>query len=312
MKTSFIVIAYNEAHGIEATLRAIVAQQGLSSFEVVVVNDGSTDDTLAITRRLSREFPVIRIVDQPNQGRGAARAAGVKAARGTYLAFIDADIVLPKNWLKRCMAKMQQYDACGGIAVPDGDATYVYRVCKLKPKVAPQSTTITGNNGLFKRSVFTKVSYNPTKKNGEDVALGYAMTAAGLRATTIPALVVDHREAKSYQKSLAWLFESGIGASRQLYEQKQIRVPDIAWVGFVGLAVLAVAALLGTGLPWLLPATALLGYVTLSAFMHLKSKFHLGLNWRSLFALAINDTLLLAYYVGRTVGAITERRYRRG
>src|SRR6266540_2125492 len=240
MTVSFVVIAYNEARNIARTLRSIMAQADLQDYEVVVVNDGSRDKTLAVVRQLAAEFPQIRIVDQANQGRGAARAAGVKAARGAHLAFIDADIVLPADWLSRCNEHLSEYDAVGGIAVPDGDATFVYRVCKLEPKIAPQTTAITGNNGLFKRTVFDKVSYNPTNKKGEDVALGHAMQAAGLKTLTLSDLVVGHHETKSYGQSLSWLLESGIGASRQLYAHRQLRMPDMAFAGFAVLLVLAV------------------------------------------------------------------------
>jgi len=307
MTVSFIVIAYNEERNIARTLRSIVGQTNLPTYEVVVVNDGSKDNTLKVVTELAAEFPAIRVVDQTNQGRGAARAAGVAAATGDYLAFIDADIVLPADWLSRCMEYMASYDACGGIAVPDGDATFVYRVFGLQPKVAPQTTTITGNNGLFKRSVFKAVSYNPTNKNGEDVALGYAMQAAGLKTITIPDLVVDHRETKSYGQSLSWLLESGIGASRQFYAHRQVRLPDLAFVGFVLLLLAAIVAPLVTALPWWLGPVILFLYVSASSLMHLRGKFFLERTpLRSIGGLLANDTLITAYYLGRMVGAITE------
>jgi glycosyltransferase involved in cell wall biosynthesis len=307
MTVSFVVIAYNEERNIERTLRSIMAQDGLNDYEVVVVNDGSRDKTLSIVERLAAEFSQIRAVNQTNQGRGAARAAGVAAAQGRYLAFIDADIVLPTDWLTRCLAFMKDYDASGGIAVPDGDATFVYRICKLQPKVAAQTTTITGNNGLFKRSVFQKVSYDTTNKNGEDVALGYAMKAAGLKAITIPGLVVDHRETKTYGESLDWLLESGIGASRQLYAHRHIRVPDLAFAGFIGLVLLSCILPFVTSLPWWICLAALLVYVSASSFMHLHGKFFLRRTpLRSIAALLVNDTLIVSYYIGRFIGTFTE------
>ena len=307
MTVSFVVIAYNEGRNIARTLHSIVAQEGLKDFEIVVVNDGSRDNTLEVVQNVAAEHPQVRIVDQANQGRGAARAAGVKAARGRYIAFIDADIVLPPDWLSRCMDKMREYDACGGIAVPDGDATFVYRVCKLEPKVAPQTTAITGNNGLFRREVFDTVSYNPTNKNGEDVALGYAMQAAGLKTLTLSDLVVGHHETKSYGQSLGWLFESGIGASRQFYAHRQLRMPDLAFVGFVGLLLLALIVPFITSVPWWAGLAVLFLYVSASSFMHLYGKFFLGHTpLRSIAGLLTNDTLIAAYYAGRLVGTFTE------
>jgi glycosyltransferase involved in cell wall biosynthesis len=304
MKTSFIVIAYNEAHGIENTLRSIIGQRGLQNYEIIVVNDGSTDATRPIVEELAIRYPVIRLINQPNQGRGAARATGVGAATGTYFAFIDADIVLPPDWYAQCASHMDRYDAVSGTAVPDGDASLVHRLCTLKPKVADQTTTVTGSNGFFKRAVFEKVSYNPRKKNGEDVALGYAMDAAGIRSQSIPGLVVDHREYKTFAKSVAWLYETGIGASRQLYEHPRLRMPDIAFFGFVGLLGLFVASCF-TGW-WPLLLVGLFGYVGLSALMHLHGKFYLDISLETIKASGINCVLLGMYYVGRLVGLCTE------
>jgi hypothetical protein len=185
----------------------------------------------------------------------------------------------------------------------------VYRVCNLQPKVAAQTTTITGNNGLFRRSVFDKVSYSPTKKNGEDVALGYAMQTVGLKAICLPDLVVDHREHKTYGKSLSWLFESGIGASRQFYEHRHIRLPDLAFAGFVGLLLLTIMSPLFTGLSWWLGLVVLFLYVSASSFMHLMGKFFLTRTpLRSLAGILVNNSLITAYYFGRAAGLVTEWR----
>src|SRR5436305_1748949 len=119
MKYSFVVIAYNEERNIEATLRSIVALDDMRDFEIVVVNDGSKDATAAVVERVAVLHSQIRLITQANAGRGAARATGVMAAEGEYIAFIDADIILPRHWLTTCEAAMDEYDAVGGVAVPD-------------------------------------------------------------------------------------------------------------------------------------------------------------------------------------------------
>lgn len=307
MNVSFVVIAYNEERNIARTLEAILAQEGLASYEVIVVNDGSKDGTLDVVNNICKQHKAVRIVDlQPNQGRGAARAAGVAAARGKHIAFVDADISLPSDWLQRCLPYMKTYDACGGIAVPDGDATFIYRVFGLVPKVAMQTTAITGNNGLFKREVFSKVAYEPSNKNGEDVALGYAMSDAGLQVITLKNLIVEHREFKTFIGSLKWLFESGIGAARQLYQFRQLRVPDIAFVGFIFLLATSLLCMYLLSV-WIFPLMANVGYILLSSFMHLRGKFVLRRNvMRSAGAVVVNGVLLFAYYCGRFVGLVTE------
>jgi dolichyl-phosphate beta-glucosyltransferase len=94
---SFVIPAFNEAPRLPSglnQLRSFVDQQGLTC-EVVVVNDGSTDDTAAVVRRWIREWPVVRLVDGPHRGKGGAVRAGIMAATGWYIALADADFAMP-------------------------------------------------------------------------------------------------------------------------------------------------------------------------------------------------------------------------
>lgn len=84
-----VIPAYNCAGTVAETLDSVLAQNHAAT-EVVVVNDGSRDDTLQVLRRFGDR---IRVIDQPNAGPPAARNAGLRAARGEYIAFLDADDV---------------------------------------------------------------------------------------------------------------------------------------------------------------------------------------------------------------------------
>jgi hypothetical protein len=88
MRVSVIVPLFNKAGYIERTLRSIAAQI-LSDFEVIVVDDGSTDGGDRIVAHDSD--PRFRLIRQPNAGPGAARNRGAAEARAPYLAFLDAD-----------------------------------------------------------------------------------------------------------------------------------------------------------------------------------------------------------------------------
>src|SRR4051794_20900659 len=90
-ETSFVVMAHNEEAHIERTLRSISSQRGLGNYEVVVVDDGSTDATAHVAARHAATEPAVTVIRlSENRGRGHARATGVDAARGRLIATVDA------------------------------------------------------------------------------------------------------------------------------------------------------------------------------------------------------------------------------
>jgi GT2 family glycosyltransferase len=85
---SIVIPAFNAARTITSTVESAL-RQSLSSVEVIVVNDGSTDATAEIVEGM--DDPRVRVVSQANRGLPAARNAGIKASRGAYVAFLDSD-----------------------------------------------------------------------------------------------------------------------------------------------------------------------------------------------------------------------------
>jgi glycosyltransferase involved in cell wall biosynthesis len=96
---SVIIPCYNVAESVLPTLQSVQAQTD-RSFEVLAINDGSTDATLSILKGFKADFPM-RIVNQENKGLGGARNAGIAAAQGEYLAFLDADDIWEPEKLAR-------------------------------------------------------------------------------------------------------------------------------------------------------------------------------------------------------------------
>ncbi len=305
VRVSFVVIAYNEAENIGRTLDAITALSGLERghYEIIVVNDGSRDGTAAVVAGRAAGNPDIKLIDLPrNRGRGHARATGIAAAQGDLIANVDADIILPADWLVRAEAALAGHDAVGGTAVPDGDVAYVYKATRLRPRVVSATTTVTGNNGLYRREVFNRVTFDPSLREGEDVALNQAGPGAGMSFATVPGLLVEHNENKTLPGSLRWLFESGMGATRQLLVYRQVRVPDLATAAF--LASLAAGALLDAlaGVPaaWAVPAAVLFA----ASAQHVRSRFETPLTRLPavVLAIALDGAHLLAYFTGRVIG----------
>jgi glycosyltransferase involved in cell wall biosynthesis len=87
---SVIMPAYNAAAFISDAIASVVAQT-YPAWELIIVDDGSTDDTARIVRKFAAEDKRIRYVYQDNAGQGSARNTGMKTAGGTYVAFLDAD-----------------------------------------------------------------------------------------------------------------------------------------------------------------------------------------------------------------------------
>lgn len=97
---SVVIPAYNEEDRIVRCLESLAAQRTRRPFEVIVVDNGSTDGTAAAARRFWERL-AIRVLREPRKGRGAARRLGWEAARGALVFSTDADAVLPPDWLER-------------------------------------------------------------------------------------------------------------------------------------------------------------------------------------------------------------------
>ena len=307
---SFVVIAHNEASNIGHTLGAITSLAGLGRYEVIVVNDGSTDRTADIVTDIAERNPSVRLINlHRNHGRGYARSTGIAAARGDLIATVDADIVLPADWLIRAQAALADHDAVGGTAVPDGDAAYLYRRFRLTPRVVGHTTAVTGSNALYRRRVFDLVGFDPALREGEDVALNHATAQYGLSFATVPGLLVQHIENKTLRDSLIWLFVSGKGATRQLVTYRRVRPPDVATAAFAGAAAAGLlVAVRGKRLAGAsIPATLVLA----ASIQHVQSRFETPwTQWRRVApAVAVNSALLTAYFTGRLAGLAGLRRH---
>lgn len=103
MRFSVIVPLYNKAPYVEKALRSILAQT-FADYELIVVNDGSRDDSLAVAKRVLDGSGAI-IIDQENAGVSTARNNGVAASHGDYICFLDAD----DWWEPRFLERMSQF-----------------------------------------------------------------------------------------------------------------------------------------------------------------------------------------------------------
>jgi len=98
MKFSVIVCTYNFAHLLPDALRSIAAQS-LRDYELLIVDDGSTDNTKQVVEQFRPQFPDCRYLKKDHTGPADSRNAGVLAAHCDYIAFLDADDLWSPDYL---------------------------------------------------------------------------------------------------------------------------------------------------------------------------------------------------------------------
>jgi glycosyltransferase involved in cell wall biosynthesis len=110
-----VVPAYNAAATLAEQLEALAAQRYDGDWELVIVDNGSTDGTADLARRYRQRFKAFTLVDGGSRrGHSAPRNAGAIAARGELLAYCDADDVVASGWLQAMASAARYYDLIGG------------------------------------------------------------------------------------------------------------------------------------------------------------------------------------------------------
>lgn len=201
MRVSIVIPVYNEAERIHDCLQAI-ARQTVRPFEVIVVDNNSTDGSPAI----ARAFPFVTVLHQKRQGVVHARDLGFNAARGDIIARIDADTIIAENWVETLIllfANNRLDLVTGSVQVREIGAArlasrvdlfwrrYLHR--RLKSHVGLQ-----GANMALRRSVWRDVRGQVCHKRGvhEDFDLGVHAYERGYAAAFAEELRVSvcHRQ----------------------------------------------------------------------------------------------------------------------
>ena len=220
---SVIIPAYNASATIHRTLEALSRQNCFQPFEVIVVDDGSFDNTAAIVR----SFESIKYIRQDNAGPASARNQGARLARGEFLAFTDADCVPHEDWISQLMAGFGQPQApqeanhvgvvagSYGIANPQSRlarcicAEILWRHRRLMPDY-PNS--FGSYNFCVKKNVFEAAGgFNTAYRSasGEDNDLSYKITASGWLIYFERKALVDHYHPDAVARYLKEQFRHG-------------------------------------------------------------------------------------------------------
>lgn len=155
MLISVVIPLYNKAHTIVNTLNTVMCQT-YRDFEVIIVNDGSTDDGVEVIGKNFNDSR-IRIVNQENAGVSVARNTGIKAAKGEWIAFLDADDEWMPVYLQTVMNTVDAY--------PNIDLIFSGRyeqnaTTRVRRSVVPAkySDRVTGINFFYNPHVFAHIS----------------------------------------------------------------------------------------------------------------------------------------------------------
>ncbi|ONI42804.1 hypothetical protein AN639_02280 [Candidatus Epulonipiscium fishelsonii] len=109
-KVSIIVPIYNVSKYLERSIISI-QNQTLKDIEIILINDGSTDNSLDICKRYTKYDDRIRLIDKPNGGVSSARNIGLEIATGDYIGFVDPDDWIDKNMYLKMYKQITKYDA---------------------------------------------------------------------------------------------------------------------------------------------------------------------------------------------------------
>ncbi|MBM6781257.1 glycosyltransferase family 2 protein [Bacteroides mediterraneensis] len=108
IKISIIVPVYNVADYLEECLNSVL-NQTLKNIEIIIINDGSTDDSPRILNKY-KKYPSITIINQPNQGLSSARNTGIRHAVGEYIMFLDSDDWIDSDMCEKLYNKAKRFN----------------------------------------------------------------------------------------------------------------------------------------------------------------------------------------------------------
>lgn len=298
--TSIVIPLYNDAASIGKVLDALEGQVDAPPFEVIVVDDGSTDQGPDLVQARAT------LIRQTNAGPAAARNRGARQARGEYLLFLDADCTPSPHWVGRMTQAVRgtRFDGVMGTLTAANDGV-VPRLVQLEVEDRYRSMA-RATNGVdfiaapscgFRREVFLGLGgFNESLRQAEDVEMGYRFTEAGHRIAFVADAPVAHEHQTTWGEFIRTKYRRAVGRLRvfALFPQKRRHdswTPLSLKLQFAAIA-LAVGALAAGLVYWPLALVAL-GLI-LAAIL---------LGWPLVLATARRQASLIGFPKGLGVGA---------
>jgi glycosyltransferase involved in cell wall biosynthesis len=227
---SVVVPVYNRSRELRRLLSALVAQAFPRNVEVLICDDGSTDDLAAIVAEFDQRsrFPLLHL-RQSNRGAGAARNLGLAHARGEIVAFTDSDCEPDANWLAELVRPLRdpRVGIVGGL-VDYRTARHLSGRCvnflmsstlgaagardprsAVHMKYYPRA-----GNLAVRRDLANKVGGFPTPAHGEDLEFSHKIMQLGVRAEFAASATVVHNEQRRWHQVAREAFSKGAARVR--------------------------------------------------------------------------------------------------
>src|SRR5215203_4679232 len=222
-KASVVVCTYNGAKTLESCLESL-ARLDYPDYEVIVVNDGSHDESAAIASRFD-----VQLITTKNMGLSSARNTGAHAATGEIVAYMDDDAWADPHWLKYMVDSFESGSdaAVGGPNIPPGDGNVVADSVENAPGGPVhvlisdrEAEHVPGCNMAFRREALLEIGGFDTqfRTAGDDVDICWRILERGWTIGFNPGAVVTHHRRKSIRTY--WRQQWGYGKAEAQLEKK--------------------------------------------------------------------------------------------
>lgn len=185
-KISIIVPVYNVQNYLDSCIQSIL-NQTFKDFEVILVNDGSTDKSGAICNEYSKKYSKVKVIHKQNGGQGDARNEGIKIAKGDYIGFVDSDDVIEDSMYEilynMCIKNDADVSTCLLTSIEEGitnNKIYSGKISIYSNKEAIKETYNGGISGyspcnkLYNRILFENIKF-PVGRIYEDASVLYKL-----------------------------------------------------------------------------------------------------------------------------------------
>ncbi len=203
---SVLVPCYNEGITVKDTIEAINDSK-YPNFEIIAINDGSSDNTLELLNELSNEYTRLRVINlETNQGKAVALKTATLAARGEFLVCIDGDTILDPNAIHWFMFHLAKHPRVGAVTgnprvrtrstligrIQVGEFSAIIGLLKRAQRIYGRVFTISGVVAAFRKSAIAQIGYWNENVMTEDIDISWRMQ-------------INHWDVRFEPRALCWV-----------------------------------------------------------------------------------------------------------